>query len=348
MPEEERQVPVRPRYWPKRLRIMAMILVPALLIGGGLWYYISTENYVSTGDAYIAGYRVTISPQVAGRVIEVPVHQNETVAKGEVVLRLDSAPYLLAVRAAEIKVSAAAESVAGLKAKYQALEAQIAGAGARVAYLQREIARLGPLARSQVIANSKLDRLSTEYTEAGQQVAALRAEQKQVLARLGGSPDQPLADNAEYRAAEAALAKAKLDLSYTVVRAPAAGIVTKVTTRPGDVLAPGTPAFPLLETGRLWVRANFKETALTRLRPGAPVTVTVDSYPGVVYHGHVASISPGSGAVFSLLPPENASGNWVKVVQRFPVRIELDHPHKGPVLRVGMSAKVTVYVGVQN
>lgn len=348
MPEEEKQVPARPRYWLRRLRIGLMILVPALLIGGGLWYYIGTENYVSTDDAYIAGHRVTISPQVAGRVIAVPVHQNETVAKGEVLLRLDPAPYLLAVHAAEIKISTAAETVAGLKARYQALEAQIAGAKARVAYLQREIARLGPLARSQVIANAKLDRLSTDYAEAGQRVAALRAERKQVLARLGGSPEQPPADNTAYRAAEAALSKAQLDLSYTVVRAPAAGIVTKVNTRPGDVLAPGTPAFPLMETGTTWVRANFKETALARMRPGAPVTVTVDSYPDTVYHGRVESISPGSGAVFSLLPPENASGNWVKVVQRFAVRVELDHPRKGPVLRVGMSAEVTVYVGAEH
>lgn len=343
MPEKENQA--SSKSWLRRFRVVMMILGPLLLVGGGVWYYISSQGYVSTDDAYVEMHRVTISPQVAGRVIAVPVHDNEVVHKGEVLLRLDSAPYDVAVRAAEAKLQEVTDQVRALKEKYKEKQAAIRQAVVEEQYLRRQLGRQGPLARQQVIANAKLDRLHTDYLRARQNVAMLKAGREELLAQLGNNANQPLTQNSRYLAALSALAKARLDLSYTVVRAPANGIVAKVNIRTGDMLGAGSPAFPLMETGIVWVKANFKETALTHMRPGDPVDVTIDSYPNQVFHGHVESISPGSGAEFSLLPPENASGNWVKVVQRFPVRIELDRKSNKPTLRAGMSAEVQVYVG---
>ncbi|MGH8428396.1 MAG: HlyD family secretion protein [Gammaproteobacteria bacterium] len=335
----------QPRPWVRRLRIALMILGPVALIVGGLWYYLSHKGYESTDDAYVQANTVTISPQIPGRVAAVPVHENQRVAKGDVLLRLDSAPYEAAYEAAQARLTAAGAQVRALEAQYQAFTAQIAGAQSEVAYLGREVKRQGPLARKNVITNAKLDAVNTQLEQAQHKVTALQAQRDQLLARLGGNPEQPVNENPDYKAAAAALAKAKLDLSYTVVRAPAQGIAGSVTVRPGDVLSAGSPALPLVETAVFWIKANFKETQLTHMHPGQPVTVSVDAYPGKTWKAHVASISPGSGESFALLPPQNATGNWVKVVQRIPVRIALDPGQSGPELSVGMSAEVTVYVG---
>lgn len=329
----------------RRVRIALMILGPAALLAGGLWWYFSHRGYVSTDDAFVEGNIVQVSPQVSGRVVSVPVRENEAVHQGQVLLRLDAAPYEAKVKVAQAKLAMVRDDVKALRAQYLALTAQIKGAEAKVAYLRREVKRQGPLARKNVVTNARLDEVTTQLARSKQGVSELEARRDQVLARLGGNPGQPVADNADYQRALATLDEAQLDLSYTVVRAPAAGVVTEVNVRPGNVLRAGSPAFPLVESGSLWVKANFKETALTDMRPGQPVRVTVDSYPGHTWKGHVASISPGSGAIFSLLPPQNATGNWVKVTQRIPVRIALDDWRTGPVLRAGMSAEVSVHVG---
>lgn len=337
-----------PRPWVRRLRIALMILGPAALIGGGLWYYFSTRGYVSTDDAYVQANTVTISPQIAGRVVAVPVHENERVKQGQVLLRLDPAPYRAAYEAAQAKLAATADQVHSLAAQYQALGARIDGAKDQVDYLRREVARQGPLAKKNVVTNAKLDAIETQLQQARHKVVALQAQQDQVLARLGGNPNQPVADNADYKQAAAALAQAKLQLSYTVVRAPADGIAGPVSVRPGDVLQAGSPALPLVETGEYWVKANFKETQLTKVHPGERARVSIDTYPGRTWKAHVASISPGSGEVFALLPPQNATGNWVKVVQRIPVRIDFDAGQSGPRLSAGMSAQVNVYIDSGN
>lgn len=343
--DETKAAQARPRPWLRRLRITMLILGPAVLLAVILWYYFAHRGYVSTDDAFVQINTATISPQVAGRVATVSAHENEHVSKGEVLLTLDSAPFEAAYEEAQAKLATVADHVRALKAQYKALGAQIAGATSRVAYLKREVGRQGPLAKQNVITNAKLDALHTRLEEAESKVAALEAQREQVLASLGGNPDQKLGDNADYKAAEAALAQARLNLSYTTIRAPAAGVAGPVSVRPGDVLAAGSAALPLVESGAVWIKANFKETALTHMRPGDPATVTVDSYPDHNWKGRVASISPASGEIFALLPPQNSSGNWVKVVQRIPVRIEIDRRPGDPVLRAGMSAEVSVYVG---
>lgn len=344
MAEEESSEEKQPRPWAKRLRITFLILGPAVLIAVGLWYYFSHKGFVSTDDAFVERNMVTISTQVAGRVTAVPVHTHEKVSQGEILLKLDAAPFKAKVEAAQAKLAAVATQVKSSKAQYQAVAAQIAGAESRVAYLQREIKRQGPLAKKNVITNAKLDATVTQLHEAKHKVAALQGQQAAALAKLNGNPKQPLSENADYQAAKAALKQAKLNLSYTVVRAPAAGQLGVVAVLPGDLMAPGKAALPLVESNEVWIKANFKETALTHMRPGDPATISIDSYPGYSWKGHVKNISPASGEVFSLLPPQNASGNWVKVVQRIPVRIAIERKRGAPHLRAGMSAEVTINV----
>ena len=334
----------QPRPWLRRLRIVLMILGPAALLAVGLTWYFTHKGYVSTEDAFVEAHIIKVAPRVAGRVTEVDVHDNEHVAKGALLFKLDPSSYQAAVDQAEAKVSAARNQVAALKAKYQALTAQIHSAHSQAEYLAREVKRNSPLAQKSVVTNAHLDALTTQLAQARQQVSVLKAQRDQVLAQLGGNPDQPVAQNADFLAARAALKAAQLNLDDTVVKAPAAGIVGNVNVRPGDTLGVGQPAFPLVETARFWIKANFKETALTNMRTGQPVTIQVDSYPGHTWKGTVESISPGSGETFSLLPPQNSSGNWVKVTQRIPVRIAIQGDKSGPQLRTGMSAEVSVYV----
>lgn len=342
---ESTQEKNRPKPWLRRLRIGMMIFGPLALLAIGVVWYLMHRGYVSTEDAFVEAHIVQVSPQVAGRVTVVPVHNNEAVHKGEILLKLDPAPYQAAVRAAEAQVEAERAMIGALKAKYQALGAQITGERAQVAYLVRQVERNSSLAQKNVVTNARFDALKTELARARQQVIALEADRQQVVSQLGGKVGLPLNKNPDYMKAVAQLAQAKLNLGYTVVQAPADGVLGRVEARPGDMLAAGQSAFPLVETKHMWVRANFKETALTDLRPGQKATITVDSYPGHVWHGHVGSISPGSGEIFSLIPPQNATGNWVKVTQRIPVHIDIDNAASGPILRAGMSAEVSVYVG---
>ncbi|MGH8128470.1 MAG: HlyD family secretion protein [Gammaproteobacteria bacterium] len=335
----------KPRPWLRRLRIALMILGPLALLAGGLTYYLTHRGYVSTEDAFVEANIIKISPRVAGRVVAVPVEDNEHVGKGVVLLKLDPSTYQAMVDAAQARLGSVRAQVASLKAKYQALDAQVASAQSQVAYLTREVKRNGPLAQKNVITNARLDALNTQLTRARQQVTVLKAQGQQVLAQLGGNPNQPVEQNPDYLQAAAQLKEAQLNLADTVVRAPAAGVVGHVGVRPGDTLSVGQPAFPLVETADMWIKANFKETSLTNLQPGQSVTINVDSYPDHTWKGKVGSVSPGSGQIFSLLPPQNSSGNWVKVTQRIPVRITIDNPGSGPILRAGMSAEVSVYVG---
>lgn len=330
--------------WRRRIRIMLLILGPLALCLGGVWYWLSHRGYVSTDDAYVEADQVTISPQVSGRVISVPVNENEAVRRGQILLRLDPKPYEVALAAADAKLASVKEEIQAWRAQYHALQAKLAGAKSNVAYFRTEVERKTHLARHHVVPTARLNKEQNELTQAQQQVAAINAQEQEILAHLGGKLSAPLKSIAAYNQAEAAVHKAELNLSYTVVRAPAKGVVAKVDVKGGDMLAAGAPAFPLLETAKYWVKANFKETELTHVHPGEPATITIDTYPGHVWHGYVESLSPGSGQVFSLLPAQNATGNWVKVVQRIPVRVAFKkHPSK-PVLRAGMSSEVTIKV----
>ena len=313
---------------PRLRRLMLMVALPALLILAGLWYWVHSSRYQDTDNAYVVADQVSIAPQVAGRVLAVPVAQNQAVVAGQVLLTIDAQPF-------QIALDQATANLETVRNQIQSQQAALVGAEAHAAYLRREVDRDTNLVKQDVVAASKLDDMKTQLTVAEQQIA-------QIKASLSGNPSLPYVQQAAYKQALAARDDAALQLSYATLKAPAAGVVTEVDIKPGDIVASGHPVFALVMSGKRWIEANFKETQLTRVHVGQKVEVQVDTYPGRTWEGTVESIAPGTGSVFSVLPAQNATGNWVKVVQRIPVRVALDQVQGAPDLRAGMSAEVDI------
>jgi membrane fusion protein (multidrug efflux system) len=326
--------------WRERLRWPLMLLGVAAAAAVAVWLYLSGGRREDTDDAYVRCAQVAISADVGGRVLQVDVHDNERVHRGQVLYRLDDAPYRIALAAAQARLAAARVQLRVLRADVGRARAELAAAGNAGHFAELTLVRTQQLARATIASQAQLEDAERAQQQAARSVAAARAQLDAARAALGGSA----ARNPQLREAAAALAQARLDLAHTVVRAPADGVVTRVDAlQPGRYMAAATPAFALLRTDQVWIEADFKEDQLAHMRVGDAAQVSVDALPGRVLRGQVTSFSPGTGAVFSLLPPENASGNWVKVVQRLPVRIALDAPP--PELRSGLSAEVVVDTG---
>jgi membrane fusion protein, multidrug efflux system len=325
------------------LRFALMLALPLVVAIAGTWWYLTAGRYVSTDDAYVQADTVAVSSDVSGRVVAVEVHDNEYVKAGQVLFRLDDRPYRATVDQAAATLANARLQVEALRATYRQRQADLAAAKDTLAYQQREYDRQKELLATHVTSQSSFDQAQNRLATARQQVASVEQQIANVLASLGGNPDIATDDHPTVRQAQAQLDQARLNLGYTVIHAPANGVVTNVDKLPiGNYLAAATPAFSLVETDQPWIQANFKETELTHMKPGDEATVTVDAYPGVTFKARVASLSPGTGSQFSVLPPQNASGNWVKVVQRLPVRLEVENPDPAQPLRAGMSAYVDV------
>ncbi len=328
--------------WMGRHRRFLMLGVPLILVAAGLLFFMFSGRYVSTDDAYIQAARVAISTDISGRVREIPLVDNQLVHKGDVLLKLDKRPFLIAEKEAEAQLADVRLRVAAMKANYRQKLADLKSAENTLAYQKREYARVKRLAQPGIASQAQLDKTTQMLQNAQQDMAARQQSANTALAALGGNPDIPINDHPLVQTAQAQLDRARLNLSYTTVHAPITGIVTKVDKlQVGDYVTKAVPLFTLVSTAHVWVEANFKETALTYIRPGQKASVEVDAFSGRKLSGKVASLSPGTGSSFSLLPPENATGNWVKVVQRVPVRIVLDTP-AGIALRSGMSVSAEV------
>jgi membrane fusion protein (multidrug efflux system) len=327
-----------------RLRLPLMWGVPLLMAAAGLYVYLTSGRYQSTDDAYVRAAQVAISANVSGRVSAVEVRDNQQVRRGQFLFRLDDRPFRIAVEAARARLRGARLQVQTLKADYGQRVAQARSAASALTYAEGEYRRESRLLASGIASRSQVDRALLARSEAQQRVAAAAQQITAALARLGGKPDIAVADHPLVQQAQAALDRALLDLSYTAIRAPADGIVTGVEhLQAGSYLPAATPAFVLVSTRDIWVEADFKENQLGRMRAGDPATVKLDAYPGQTFHAVVASITPGTGSQFSILPPQNATGNWVKVVQRLDVRLRLTSGL--PSVRSGLSAAVTVDTG---
>jgi membrane fusion protein, multidrug efflux system len=344
-PLEGRAPPLAVRRRPlrQRLRLPLMLAGPMLVLLAGGYWYLTTGRYVSTDDAYVQAARVSVSTDVSARVSEIDVKDNERVKAGQLLFKLDQRPFQIALDEAKAQLATVRYQIHALKATYHQKRADARAMEATVDYQQREFERQQRLLSSGTASQQQFDQAKQAYDNGRAQLASREQDVAVALANIGGDPDLPLEQHPMVQHAQAALDRAELNLSYTEIRAPENGIVTKVDQlQVGDYVNAGTQLFSLMSTDRVWVEANFKETELTHMRPGQKATVEVDTYPGVVFPAKVESLSPGTGLTFSLLPAENATGNWVKVVQRLPVRLRLEGLDADAPLHAGLSATIEV------
>jgi membrane fusion protein, multidrug efflux system len=329
-----------------RIRWSLFALLPLVLIIGGYWY-VTGGQIMSTDDAYLEADKVGISTDVAGIVRDVDVKENEQVTAGQVLYRLDPLQFQIALDNAKANLAQTALSIEAMKQDYARMVSDIGAQQAQVNLDQTNFDRASMLLRSGTTTQAAYDQAQATLQTDKSKLDSLREQAQVQLARLGGKADIDVTQHPQYLQAKAQVEEAQRQLDHTVVTAPFAGIVTDVPAiAPGKYLAASTTAFFLVDTDHVWVNANPKETELTYVRPGQVVTVTVDTYPGVEWRGTVESISPAAAQEFSLLPAQNTSGNWVKVVQRVPMRVRVDTSDKTkPPLRAGMSVEVDVDTG---
>ena len=337
--------PEKPRKRRSPTRPILFALLPVVLVIGG-YYYITGGQIMSTDNAYVQADMVGVSTDVSGTVISVDVHENEVVKKGQVLFRLKPDSFSITLEGAQAQLGNARNQILNLQASYKQSLAEIAQAQADIPYYQNEYERQQTLINSSAASKAAYDQAKHNLEAAQQKVSVAQAQAATTLAQLGGNADLPVEQNPVYLQAKAAVDNAQRELDDTIVRAPFDGITTNVPSlQVGAYLTAAQQGFSLVSTTNMWINASPKETELTYVKTGQKVTISVDAYPGVTWKGTVSSIAPASGASFSLLPAQNTTGNWVKVVQRIPMIISIDDMQGKPPLRVGMSVVAGVDTG---
>lgn len=326
----------------RRLRFLLLVVVPLVVLLGAGIAYLAGGRYVSTDDAYVKADKIMISTEVPGRVAEVAVQANQHVARGQFLFALDEEPFRIALGRAEAELAAARNDVEALRATLGEKQAALQAAQDLLDYLSREFQRQQALAARGAAPVSKLDEARHNLENARQQVAMNQHEIRALLASLGGDGTIATDDHPKVRQARAARDQAELNLRRTRIVAPASGMLANFELQPGEYVNASAPVFGLVSDEHVWIEANLKETDLTWVRPGQSATIEVDAYPDHVIQATVESLSPATGSEFSLLPPQNATGNWVKVTQRVPVRIAFDEKPSRDMI-AGLSADVRVF-----
>jgi len=333
----------RPRRSLKRPLLFAVL--PVVLVVGA-YIYVTGGATMSTDNAYVQADMVGLSTDVPGIVREVLVRDNQKVAKGDVLFKLDDLQFKLALERANAQMGNVRNELLAMQANYRNMQAQIDQAKTDVEYNDVNLKRQEALLASKISPQSMLDTARNAYQAAQQKLAALNQQLAGIAANLNGTPDAPVEEHPRYKEAVAVRDEAARQLAHTVVKAPFDGIVTNVSSlQPGQYLAAAATGFNIVSTDHVWIEANPKETELTYVKPGQKATIEVDSYPGQTWQGTVESINPASASSFSLLPAENSSGNWVKVVQRIPLRVRIENVAGRPPLRVGMSVELSIDTG---
>ena len=331
---------------PGSLRRILLILGPAIVLAGSLFAYMTGGRYVSTDNAYVHAGKLTVATDVSGIVANVAVHESERVGKGQVLFTLDQEPFRIALDGAEANLGTVRNQIVTQQATYRQKLAQIEQAKTDIGFFETSAQRQQDLLKRGVSAQATFDQAKRDLDTARERLLVAQSDAEATLAQLGGRADAPIEQNANYLAAKAQVDKARRDLDHTTVMAPMPGIVTNVDALlPGEYLPAAQPAFSLISTADVWVEANPKESDLSNLKPGDKATVSIDAYPGREWKATVTSLAPATGAEFSVLPAQNATGNWVKVVQRVPIRLGVEMPEGAPPLRTGMSAYVEIDTG---
>ena len=328
-------------------RTLLLVVLPLVALIAGLTFYLNGGRYVTTDDAYVGAQKVLITPDISGKIINVAVKEGQQVSTGDTLFQIDPVPFQLAVAQARAKLADAKTSHDNLVANVQLYGQTIELVNAGIGLKQRDVERKTALAKNNFGSQLDLDNSATALVTAQAQLQLVKQQQSTALNQLLGNPELPLDQFPAYMQAKAALDDAQRNLDLATVRAPMAGVATQVDQiQLGRFIAAGTPVFSIIDTSKPWVDANPKESDFTYVAVGQPVTIDVDAFPDHVFKGTVGSLSPGTGAQFAILPPQNATGNFVKVVQRVPVRIYFDSNDKYvQKLKAGMSAYTSIDTG---
>ena len=324
------------------LRFFLLVAVPVAVAAGAAYVYTATGRYVSTENAYVKSRKAAVSSDISGRVVAVVVADNQVISAGQLLFAIDPSPYNIALAESAAEIADVRQRIGALRADYRQARAELKEAEARLRYFDQQVQRYRKLSKKGITTAAKYEEMERERASGAERVVAIRERINKVLVSLGGRIDTRMEDHPWYLKAMAERERAALHLGYTQIVAPIGGVISNLHLEEGEFVEKGVPVFVIVESDRPWIEVNLKETQLTHVEIGQDVSFVIDAYPDFTWRAVVDSISPATGAEFSVLPPQNASGNWVKVVQRVPVRLKiLPHP-AAPLLRAGMTASVSI------
>jgi membrane fusion protein (multidrug efflux system) len=311
----------------------------------GLYLYARGGREVETENAYVKQNVIAVSAELSGRVAEVAVRDDQPVAAGAVLFRIDPTPLEIAVARARAQMDMVRTDVQQLRAEYRATLLDASSAEERIEFLARQLQRQEMLKEKGMSRADVYDEARHNLEEARSRLQNIHESTNRVLAGLVGDPQLPAERHPRFAEAKAAYDAAAVDLARTVVKAPTAGVISNMKLQVGEHVEKGAAIFSLIESGPVWIEANFKETQLAHMHPGQRAVVVADAFPDVEWPAKVSGIAAATGAEFAILPPQNATGNWVKVVQRLPVRLQVEQPPGQQMLRAGMTVTVTIDTG---